>query len=78
MKKRRKVSFEPRKFLAAVGDGKSISKYLKDQVVFSQGDEADAVFFIQKGKVKLTVVSDRGKEAVVGSSGLIIFLAKDV
>ena len=52
MKKRRKVSFEPRKFLAVVGHGKSISKYLKDQVVFSQGDEADAVFFIQKGKVK--------------------------
>jgi CRP-like cAMP-binding protein len=52
VKKRRKVSFEPRKFLAVVGHGKSISKYLKDQVVFSQGDEADAVFFIQKGKVK--------------------------
>jgi CRP-like cAMP-binding protein len=76
VKKRRKVSFEPRKFLAVVGDGKSISKYLKDQVVFSQGDEADAVFFIQKGKVKLTVVSDRGKEAVVGILGVDHFFGE--
>ena len=76
MKKRRKVSFEPRKFLAVVGHGKSISKYLKDQVVFSQGDEADAVFFIQKGKVKLTVVSDRGKEAVVGILGIDHFFGE--
>ena len=38
----------------------------KDQIVFSQGDPADAVFYIQKGKIKLTVVSERGKEAVVG------------
>jgi CRP-like cAMP-binding protein len=49
-----------------VGDGKTISKYQKDQIVFSQGHVADAVFYIQKGKIKLTVVSERGKEAVVG------------
>jgi CRP/FNR family transcriptional regulator, cyclic AMP receptor protein len=69
VKKRRKVTFDPKIFLAKVGDGKTISKYLKDQVVFAQGDAADAVFFIQKGKIKLTVVSERGKEAVLGILG---------
>jgi CRP/FNR family cyclic AMP-dependent transcriptional regulator len=58
--------FDPKAFLAKVGDGKTIAKYLKDQVVFAQGDAADAVFYIQEGKVKLTVVSEQGKEAVVG------------
>jgi CRP/FNR family cyclic AMP-dependent transcriptional regulator len=59
-------SFDPRKFLARVGIGKTISEYQKDQVVFSQGDTADAVFYIQKGRIKLTVISGQGKEAVVG------------
>jgi CRP/FNR family transcriptional regulator, cyclic AMP receptor protein len=66
VKKVRKAAFDPKKFLAKVGDGIAISKYQKDQIVFSQGSEADAVFYIQKGKIKLTVVSERGKEAVVG------------
>src|SRR5260370_21130871 len=66
VKKSRKAAFDPKIFLAKVGDGKTISKYQKDQIVFSQGDVADAVFYIQKGKIKLTVVSERGKEAVVG------------
>ncbi|MGB6798053.1 MAG: Crp/Fnr family transcriptional regulator, partial [Xanthobacteraceae bacterium] len=69
MKKTKKTGFEPKAFLAKVGDGKTISKYQKDQVVFSQGNEADAVFYIQKGKIKLTVISQRGKEAVVGILG---------
>ena len=69
MKKSRKSAFDPKTFLAKVGDGKAISKYQKDQIVFSQGDVGDAVYFIQKGKVKLTVVSERGKEAVVGILG---------
>jgi CRP/FNR family transcriptional regulator, cyclic AMP receptor protein len=69
VKKRRKVAFEPTTFLAKVGDGKTISKYQKDQVVFSQGNEADAVFYVQTGRIKLTVVSERGKEAVVGILG---------
>jgi CRP/FNR family transcriptional regulator, cyclic AMP receptor protein len=59
------LPFDPKSFLAKVGEGRTISKYRKDQVVFSQGDLADAVFYIQKGKVKVTVVSDQGKEAVV-------------
>jgi CRP/FNR family cyclic AMP-dependent transcriptional regulator len=66
VKKVRKAAFDPKKFLAKVGDGIAISKYQKDQIVFSQGSEADAVFYIQKGKIKLTVVSERGKEVVVG------------
>jgi CRP/FNR family cyclic AMP-dependent transcriptional regulator len=66
MKKSMRATFDPKLFLAKVGDGKTITDYHKDQVVFSQGSEADAVFYIQKGKIKLTVVSERGKEAVVG------------
>jgi CRP/FNR family cyclic AMP-dependent transcriptional regulator len=53
-------------FLAKVGSGKTVSTYDKGQIVFSQGDAADAVFYIITGKIKLTVVSRRGKEAVVG------------
>ena len=49
--------FDPKAFLAKVGDGRSIGKYRKNQTVFSQGEPADAVFYIQKGKVKITVVS---------------------
>ena len=62
---KRRPSFDPKSFLAKVGDGRSIDRYGKDQIVFSQGDPADAVFYIQKGKVKVTVVSEQGKEAVV-------------
>lgn len=65
MKKSAKA-FDPKAFLAKVGDGKTIATYQKDQTVFAQGEAADAVFYIQKGKVKLTVVSEQGKEAVVG------------
>ena len=62
-------SFNPKSFLAKVGEGRSIGKYRKEQIVFSQGDPADAVFYIQKGKVKITVVSEQGKEAVVAILG---------
>jgi CRP/FNR family transcriptional regulator, cyclic AMP receptor protein len=58
-------SFDPKKFLANIGDGRSESRFAKDQVVFAQGDPADAVFYIEKGKVKVSVVSEQGKEAVV-------------
>jgi CRP-like cAMP-binding protein len=60
-----KDSFDPKKFLARVGAGKTILALHKNQHVFQQGDVADSVFYIQKGKVKLTVVSEQGKEAVV-------------
>jgi CRP/FNR family transcriptional regulator, cyclic AMP receptor protein len=58
--------FDPRTFLGRSDAGKTIEKYAKNQKIFSQGDVADAVFFIQKGKVKITVLSEHGKEAVVG------------
>ena len=67
--KDRGIAFDPQAFLAKVGDGKAIAKYQKGEIVFTQGDVAEAVFYIQKGKIKLTVVSDRGKEAVVGLLG---------
>jgi CRP/FNR family transcriptional regulator, cyclic AMP receptor protein len=66
---KRTPEFDPKSFLAKIGDGRTISKYRKNQVVFSQGDAADAVFYIQRGKVKLTVVSEQGKEAVVAILG---------
>jgi CRP/FNR family transcriptional regulator, cyclic AMP receptor protein len=62
-KKRR--DFDPDKFLATIGEGRKIASFRKKQTIFAQGDEADAVFYIQSGKVKLTVVSDKGKEATI-------------
>jgi len=61
-----KGAFEPRAFLCQAGTGKSVERYPKNQKIFSQGDIADTVLFIQKGKVKMTVLSEHGKEAVVG------------
>jgi CRP/FNR family transcriptional regulator, cyclic AMP receptor protein len=65
MGKAAKLEFTPKVFLAKVGTGKKISKYRKDQIIFAQGEIADAVFYIQEGKVKIVVISDQGKEAVV-------------
>jgi len=67
--KKRKIRFDAKNFLAKVGDGKTISKLKKGEIVFSQGDAADAVFYIQKGKLKLTVISEQGKEAVIAILG---------
>ncbi|MFZ0508356.1 MAG: Crp/Fnr family transcriptional regulator [Methylocella sp.] len=64
-----RLPFDPKSFLAMVGEGRSIGEYRKDEIVFSQGDPADAVFYVQSGKVKLTVVSEQGKEAVVALLG---------
>jgi CRP/FNR family transcriptional regulator, cyclic AMP receptor protein len=66
---KRRPSFNPKAFLAKVGEGRHIGKYRKSEIVFSQGDPADKVFYIQKGKVKVTVVSAQGKEAVVAILG---------
>ena len=68
--------FDPKTFLAKVGEGRSIGKYRKNQPVFAQGEPADAVFFIQKGKVKITVLSEQGKEAVVAILGGDDFLGE--
>jgi CRP/FNR family cyclic AMP-dependent transcriptional regulator len=59
------IIFDPKDFLAKVGVGKTIVEFRKNQTVFSQGDVADTVFYIQSGQVKLTVMSEQGKEAVV-------------
>jgi CRP/FNR family cyclic AMP-dependent transcriptional regulator len=66
---KRPQPFDPKSFLAKIGEGRGIVKYRKGEVVFSQGDAADAVFYIQKGKVKVIVVSEQGKEAVVAMLG---------
>jgi CRP/FNR family transcriptional regulator, cyclic AMP receptor protein len=66
MGKATKNGFNPKMFLAKVGTGKTISEYQKDQTIFAQGYAADTIFYLQKGKVKIIVTSDQGKEAVVG------------
>ena len=63
------ATFDPKEFLAKIGSGRTIAKYRKNQKLFSQGDAADCVFYIQKGKVKVTVISQHGKEAVVAVLG---------
>ena len=58
--------FDPKAFLMMVGEGRTVSTFHKNETVFSQGDEADKVFYIQRGRVKVVVLSEQGKEAVVG------------
>jgi CRP/FNR family cyclic AMP-dependent transcriptional regulator len=69
MKRKDLPAFDPNAFLAKVGKGRTLAEYKKNQRVFSQGDPADAIFYIQQGKVKITVVSKQGKEAVVAILG---------
>ena len=66
-----KPAFDPQVFLnlSKIGEGRTTAAYDKNQVVFAQGDPANAIFYVQKGKVKLTVVSHHGKEAVVAILG---------
>src|SRR5580700_1135111 len=61
-----KREFDPDTFLATIGDGRKIVAFEKKQSIFTQGDTADAVFYIRTGKVRLTVVSKAGKEATIG------------
>ena len=65
IKRKAKPPFDPKEFFSKVNGGQRIADYRKDQTVFRQGDPADAVFYIQSGKAKKTVVSEQGKEAVV-------------
>jgi len=76
MQKPAKVAFDAQDFLAKVGVGKTFLRLEKNQSVFVQGDVADTVYYIQKGKIKLTVVSKHEKEAVVGVLGPASSLAK--
>jgi CRP/FNR family transcriptional regulator, cyclic AMP receptor protein len=66
---KKNFDFDPRKFLATIGQGRKVVAFAKKQTIFAQGDSADAVFYIQAGKIKLTVVSKIGKEATLGILG---------
>ena len=70
------LPFDPKAFLAKVGKGRTIAEYSKNQVVFAQSDRAEAIFYIQKGKVKLSVVSNAGKEAIIAILGPGDFLGE--
>ena len=65
----KKREFDPKKFLAIIGEGRKVVTFSKKQTIFAQGNAADAVFYIQEGKVRLTVVSKIGKEATLGILG---------
>jgi CRP/FNR family cyclic AMP-dependent transcriptional regulator len=71
-----KPLFDPQSFLAKIGEGRTIAEYSKNEMVFAQGDPANAVFYIQKGKVKLTIVSNAGKEAIIAILGAGDFLGE--
>ena len=75
--RRKKPAFLPATFLARAGAGRTITDLKKGAPVFSQGDPADSVFYIQKGKVKLTVISKRGKEATIALLGDGNFLGEE-
>jgi CRP-like cAMP-binding protein len=68
--------FDPVRFFETTAKGRSISTHKKNDIIFSQGDAADAVFYIKKGKIKLTVVSKQGKEAVVAMLGVDEFFGE--
>ena len=70
------AAFDVTDFLAMAGDGRTVSSYRKNQPVFSQGDHADCVFYIQDGEVKVTVISEHGKEAVIAMLGKSEFVGE--
>lgn len=63
---KKKRDFNPKKFLSTIGEGRKVAVVLKKQTIFTQGEPADAIFYIQQGKVRLSVVSQIGKEATLG------------
>ncbi len=74
--KKAKSKFDPKVFLATVNGGRAEFDYRKDNVIFSQGNPADAVFYIKTGKVKIAVTSEQGKEAVVAILGAGAFFGE--
>ena len=68
-KKKKSAGFDPAVFFATAAKGRAISRHRPREIIFAQGDAADAVFYIKKGKVKITVISEQGKEAVVAILG---------
>ena len=75
--KKRKEAFDPKMFLAYIGRGRTIVSLPRGRTVFAQGDSCDAVFYIQSGKIKLTVVSKTGKEATIAILGVGDFFGED-
>ena len=69
MAKKFKIPFDPKAFLATVSRGHTVADYRKDAVIYRQASAADAVFYVQKGRVKITVASKQGKEAVIAILG---------
>ncbi|MGD0420735.1 MAG: Crp/Fnr family transcriptional regulator [Xanthobacteraceae bacterium] len=69
MNRKAKPPFDPQVFLSKVNGGRAVADYRKDKIVYRQGDAADSVFYIQSGKIKKTVISEQGKEAVVALLG---------
>jgi CRP/FNR family transcriptional regulator, cyclic AMP receptor protein len=69
MKREKKLPFDPKVFLSRVNGGRAIADYRKDQNIYTQGEPADSVFYIQSGKVKSTVVSEPGQGSRGRSSG---------
>ena len=78
MKRRAKLPFDPKTFLAKANGGRTISTHRQKSVIFAQGDAADAVFYIKSGKVKVTIVSKEGKEAVIAILGTDEFLGEGI
>jgi CRP-like cAMP-binding protein len=76
MARKQTIHFDSKTFLTKVGSGKTILKSRKKQIIFSQGDAADAVFYLLEGRVKLTVISPKGKEAVVAILGRADFFGE--
>lgn len=68
-KSKRKPPFDPKVFLSKINGGHTVTNYHKNEVIYAQGDPADSVFYIHKGKAKVTVLSEQGKEAVVALLG---------
>jgi CRP/FNR family cyclic AMP-dependent transcriptional regulator len=70
MESKQKPPFDPQAFLAKANGGRTLSAYKINQIVFSQGEPADSIFYVQGGKVKVTVISEQGKEAIVAILGI--------
>jgi CRP/FNR family cyclic AMP-dependent transcriptional regulator len=78
MKRRATLPFDPKAFLAKANGGRTISTHRQKTIIFAQGDAADAVFYIKSGKVKVTIVSKEGKEAVVAILGTDEFFGEGI
>ncbi|MGB0018747.1 MAG: cyclic nucleotide-binding domain-containing protein, partial [Candidatus Sulfotelmatobacter sp.] len=72
-----KRDFDPKIFLSTIGDGRQIVSFRKKQIIFAQGDATDAVFVVQKGKVRLSAKSKAGKEATLGILNAKDFVGED-